>query len=524
MDLSSVAELSRFEPPATDHFAFAGKVTGSSSGLSIKGLEAAVDHGEHRLTLSGDVDELPEYRGMELEMTAAGTNPSELSAMLGVDLPPMQSYRLSASLAGDAGMLNARNVVIEGSLPGIQLDFRGEIGRVRDLHEMNFATLVTIDSLSSLGKYFGTGLPGSEPIELTGRLSGSAPDLNLDEFTLRSGESLVMGSAGIRTGERLSIIGSVSSGVLDLRPYLVVALEEAETRAETRQDRMFSDVPFDFSYLDGFDAQVRLDNLELLSSPGNILVEAATIRLQEGSLTIDPVELIRSNTTISGNFVLDRQAQPQFDADLSFERVDLGTFLQDVRSRDIYEGTFDLALDLRSRGNSLSEVMANLDGEIDAFVSEARIPDTNMALRSIDLILGMLPWIKRRDELVVNCAISQLDINDGIVDVKLLYLDSAQMRMVGGGSIDLRAENLNLRLAPRARRSRILAHNIDLLVKGPLVEPKISSAGAAKAIATDYGKYVLLGPYGLLVPTGRSKKHPCVGSLQAYRQQQVAED
>jgi hypothetical protein len=316
----------------------------------------------------------------------------------------------------------------------------------------------------------------------------------------------------------------VSSGVLDLRPYLVVALEEAETRAETRQDRMFSDVPFDFSYLDSFDAQLRLDNLELRSSPGNVLVKAATIRLQEGSLTIDPMELIRGNTTISGHFALDRQAQQQFDVGLSVENVDLGTFLQDVRSRDIYEGTFDLALDLRSRGNSVSEVMANLDGEIDAFVSEARIPDTNMALRSIDLILGMLPWIKRRDELVVNCAISQLDIDDGIVDVKLLYLDSAQMRMVGGGSIDLRAENLNLRLAPRARRSRILAHNIDLLVKGPLVEPKISSAGAAKAIATDYGKYVLLGPYGLLVPTGRSKKHPCVGSLQEYRQQQAAED
>ncbi len=523
-DLSSVAELSRFEPPATDHFEFEGKLFGSPSRLSIMGLEAAVEHGEHRLTLSGHVNELPEYRGMDLEVTAAGTNPSELSAMLGVDLPSMQSYRLSARLAGDAGTLGARNVVIEGFLPGAQLEFRGNIGRVRDLHEMDLTTLVTIDKLSRVSDYFGIGLPGSEPIELRGRLTGSAPDLNLDEFTLRSGESLVTGSAGLRTGERLSIIGSVSSGVLDLRPYLLAALEDAETRAETRYDRMFSDVPFDFSYLDVLDAQVRLDNLELISSAGNVLVETATIRLQEGSLTIDPIELSRSDTTIGGHFVLDRQAQPQFDVGLSIENVDLGTFLQDVRSRDIYEGTFDLALDLRSRGISVSEVMANLDGEIAAFVSEARIPDTNMALRSIDLVLGLLPWIKRRGDLIVNCAISQLHIDDGIVNVRLLYLDSAQMRMTGGGTIDLRAEELDLRLAPRARRSRILAHNIDLLVKGPFVQPKISSVGAAKAIATDYGKYVLLGPFGLLVPTGRSQKHPCVGSLQEYRQQQAAED
>jgi hypothetical protein len=165
-DLSAVPELSQFEPPATDHFEFAGNVSGSSSRLSIKGLEAAVEHGEHRLTLSGHVNELPEYRGMDLQVTAAGTDPSELGAMLGVDLPLMQSYRLSASLAGDAGTLNARDVVIEGSLPGAQLEFRGNIGRIRDLHEMDLATLVTIDNLSSLSEYFGTGLPGSEPIEL----------------------------------------------------------------------------------------------------------------------------------------------------------------------------------------------------------------------------------------------------------------------------------------------------------------------------------------------------------------------
>ncbi len=70
----------------------------------------------------------------------------------------------------------------------------------------------------------------------------------------------------------------------------------------------------------------------------------------------------------------------------------------------------------------------------------------------------------------------------------------------------------------------IADRNIDLLVTGPLVKPKISSVGTAKAIAADYGKYTLLGPLGLLVPTGRSKKHPCVGSLQEYRQQQAAED
>jgi len=287
---------------------------------------------------------------------------------------------------------------------------------------------------------------------------------------------------------------------------------------------MFSNEPFDFSYLDAFDAQFRLDNLELVLSPGSVQVARATVELQQGSLTIDAKELMHNDTTVSGHFVVDRQTQPEFHVDLSIENIDLGTFLQDSHLRETYEGRFDLALDLRSRGNSTREVMANLNGEIAIFVSEARIPDISLSLRSIDLVYRMLPWLKRREDLIVNCAISQLDVNDGIVDIKLLYLDSAQMTMIGGGKIDLRNEDLDLRLSPRPRRSKILAHNMDLLVTGPFTEPKISIAGAGKAIAADYGRYILLGPLGLLVPIERSQRHPCVGSLQEYRRQQKAED
>ncbi len=520
-DLSSVPELSQIEPPATDHYEFKGRLIGSPSQLSISDMEAIVERGQHRLTLSGGVNDLAEFGGIDSQLSAAGTDLSELNTTLGLDFPPTQSYRISTALAGDAGTLSARDVVIEGSAPGARLELKGNIGRVRDLREMDLAMLIAVDGFSSLSPYFGTSLPESEPIELSGRLTGSAPDLNLDEFTLRSGDSLVMGSARLRTGERLSIIGSVSSGVLDLRPYFVAAQEEDEASVETRNDRMFSDEQFDFSYLDAFDAQFRLDNLELVSSPENVLIKHATIGLQQGSLTIDPMELMRSDSTASGHFVLERQTQPAFDAALSIENVDLGTFLQDIRLREVYEGRFDLALDLRSRGNSAREVMANLNGEIDAFVSEARVPDASLSLRSIGLVLGMLPWIKRREDLVVNCAISQLDVDDGIVNVELLYIDSAQMRMVGGGTIDLRAEELDLRLLPRPRGSRILAHNIDVLVTGPFTEPKISNVGAGKAISAEYGKYILLGPLGLLVPIGRSQKHPCVGSLQEYREQQA---
>jgi len=523
LDLSSVPELSTFDPPATDSFEFNGHLVGSASRLSLTGLDAILANGGHRVKLEGNIDEVAELEGMSLRFDAAGTDLSELNTILAMKFPPSEHYRASAAIAGDGPTLTASDVDIDATAQGVRLELYGDIGRIFELQDLDLGMSISIDDFSALSPYVGTDLPKSEPIELSGRLTGSAPDLNLEKFKSQSGGSEVKGTVGLRTGERLRIVGSVSSGVLDLRPYLSAARDEAEASEETASDRVFSDEPFDFKHLNLFDAEFTLDNLELASSAGNATVNQAVIKLEQGTLAIDPMELTRGESTISGHFRLDRPLQPEIDADLAIENVDLATFLQDIRVHEIYEGNFDMQLDLQSRGSSVKEVMANLNGEFAAFVSQARIPEVSLPLRKTGLILEMLPWVKRQEDVIVKCAIGELGVDDGIVDVKLLYMDSAQMVLVGGGTIDLRSEELDLRLSPRPKRSRILAHNIDIIVKGSLSEPDVTNVGAGKAVATSYGKYVVLGPLGLLVPSKKAERHPCFGSLQEYRDSQTAE-
>ena len=132
-----------------------------------------------------------------------------------------------------------------------------------------------------------------------------------------------------------------------------------------------------------------------------------------------------------------------------------------------------------------------------------------------------MPWVQRRDDLVVSCGISQVDFSQGLATINLLYVDFRQLTMIGGGTANLRDETLDLRFAPRPKKRKFLAHNIDITMRDSLADPTIATAGATKAAATAYGKYALMGPFGLLVPTSFSKTHPCVGSLQEYRAQEA---
>jgi len=93
-------------------------------------------------------------------------------------------------------------------------------------------------------------------------------------------------------------------------------------------------------------------------------------------------------------------------------------------------------------------MMAGIEGELKVFVSSARISQVSLPLRTTDLLFELLPWVKRAEDLVINCAIAQLSAEDGVATIDFFYLDSSQMRMVGGGTIDLRDEMLEAGSSP----------------------------------------------------------------------------
>jgi len=519
-DLSVIPELKPLDLPRTDSFAFSGDMTGNLDRLSARNATTTVKRGNHEVTASGAVADVGTFSGIDMFLSASGTDLYELNDVLAPDFPHTEKYAITGMLGGDFDKLNASDLNLEGSVPGIDLRLAGDIGKIVGLHDVDVHGEIRLHNPSEFGEWSGTSLPGDMEIELSGRMAGTAPNFDLSDLTYSSGETLVYGNVKMIVGEKLSFSGAVTSGKLDLRPFFSAHDEKPADPGDVEKEKLFSDELLDFAWLDAVDLDFSLDNLELVRTGEYTRIPRAHINLEEGSLNIDPLEMVHEDARLTGHLYLDRSVMPVIDADLSLENIDLSKFFEDIRLRDFYEGSFDLALDVSAQGYSPADMAANLDGEFVMFISDASISGVDLRLRITDVLLGALPWLKRTDDVYINCAMSEMVAEDGNVDVRVIYLDSQQMRMIGGGTINLRNETYDLRLAPRPRGTRLFAHNIDLLVTGAITDPEYSTTGAAKTAATKYGKYVLLGPAGLLVPTQRSKKHPCSGSLQEYRDTQ----
>ena len=523
-DAAAIPEFQFLELPTTEEFSIDSRLRGAPEAVSASETILIARRGSHRLTASGTVGDVNTFSDVNLALSASGADLYELNDVFAPDFPHTEAYELTSQLIGNLDDLRARDLRLAGRVPGLDIELAGNIGKIIELRDVSVKGEIRIDNPSEFGQWSGFDLPQLSEVELSGRMAGTAPNFELSDLTYRSGKSLVYGNASMIVGDKLSFTGAVTSGQLDLQPFFSTNDERPADTGGVENEKLFSEKLLDFGWLDAVDIDFSLDDLELVREGENTKIPSAHILLKQGSLKLDPIEMTYEDAKLSGHVHLDRDTRPALDTRLSLENIDLARFLQDFRFRDFYEGSFDMALEVSARGASLREMASDLDGDLVIFISDASISGVDLQLRITDVLLGALPWLKREDDVVINCAMGEMAAENGVVDVRLLYLDSKQLRMMGGGTIDLRDETYDLRLSPRPRGTRIFAHNIDLLATGPLKNPEYSTTGAARTVATKYGKYAFLGPAGLLLPSGGSKKHPCVGSLQEYRDAQEAQE
>jgi hypothetical protein len=67
--------------------------------------------------------------------------------------------------------------------------------------------------------------------------------------------------------------------------------------------------------------------------------------------------------------------------------------------------------------------------------------------------------------------------------------------------VDFGREQLDILLLPRPKRGSVLAHNANVRIHGPMLDPRqsIDASDTATTVASAIGRFALLGPAGLFV-------------------------
>ena len=389
--------------------------------------------------------------------------------------------------------------------------------------------------LGDLYPLLGIAIPPTPPYRLDGRLTrtihGPASSTwRYDGFTGVGGDSDLAGYAHVTTGgERPYLRADLRSKRLDfddLAGFVGAAPKAgggestnpelaAQAAKQAASPRLLPDTPYRLDKLRAMDADVRLRAGRINTQKIPLDDIDAHLSLENGLLRLDPLDFGIAGGDIRSNIRMDaRESAIRTRADVAARGLDLAKLLPEVRLGKTAIGKVGGDIAVTGTGNSIARILGSADGDARMQMGEGRISKLLMEYAGLDLAGVLRIKLTHDRQIPIRCMAADFAVKDGVMTARNLTFDSAETRLEGSGTIDLRNETLDLTVRPRTKGFSPLSLRSPLYVRGSFKQPRFTPdyarmglrAGAAVALAT------VAAPAAALLATsdlGQGRNAPC---------------
>lgn len=419
------------------------------------------------------------------------------------------------------------------------IDLRAEAGPVRAAVRGHLPVPLGLDpldvhlelagpDLARLYPLIPVPLPETPPFSLRGHLLHSGETWRFEDFDGRVGDSDLAGDFRITSGERTAFQADLVSERLAFKDLagFVHSKDKASAEADdSPRGRLLSERPYKLNRLRAADADVRFRASQVVATRLPLDEVQAHFKLKDGHLTIDPLDFGVAGGTVAAVLELDARSDPiRADTDLKIRQLHLQQLIPRLGDK-LGEGLISGRGKLTGTGNSVAALLGSADGEIAAVMSGGEFSHLLLELADIDLAEALPAWLAGDNKVPIRCVAADFRAEDGVLHSQTLVMDTADTKIVGEGSIDLKQERLDLTLRAQPKDPSPLALRGPIYIRGPFSKPEVAadkgSIAARAATATALG--VLLTPLAAFLPVvewGLAEDANCGALLRPHVQAQ----
>nr|WP_299244029.1 AsmA family protein [uncultured Halomonas sp.] len=418
----------------------------------------------------------------------------------------------------------------------------GSIVQPLKLSQVQGAFEISGPNPARLNRLLDLNLPALPPYRVAGELRMKEDLVRLLGLDGHFGDSDVSGDVRLRIGERSMLWATLNSQRLDLDDLaplfggtpqtgageVASARQQRRAAQQARQSGIFPEAKWNLEGLRRMDAEViyQANNVQVENIPMSSL--NLNLTLDEGVLTLEPLEAGVGGGRITSRVRMDARSAPlNGSLEFSLRNVNLKPLLRSAELGDIAQdsaGTLGGEGQLRFRGNSFAETMANLDGTLELAMSGGHMDMIVIEALGLDVAEALIGALADSDEVPMQCAYTRLDATSGLVKVEQFFVSTSDSNMTGGGSIDLGREYMNLVFEAHSKDASLLASDSPIRLQGPLNAPGVDVVSrelVARGVLSALG--ALVAPPLAILPwidlgTGEGVGPGCEKVMRAYRQ------
>ena len=419
------------------------------------------------------------------------------------------------------------------------LNAKGSVENLKEFAGLSATFDIQGHNLDELYKLAGVVLPSTPPYKLKGQLHKEGQVWSASALRGVLGKSDISGALGFDTSQAIPMLtGKVQSKLLDfedLRPVIGLPVKATTTAAgkDNRNIANAKDKPTASVSTGKVLPTATLDLVRLKSMNADVIYSALDIRhvkelpldkgsvhvkLKQGVMQLDPLVLGVAGGTLAGRITVDVNVLPAaFDTRFDLRGVQLNQLFPTIQTTKTGLGKISGQVALKGHGNSMAQMLGGASGDVAVLMGKGEI--SNILLEFLGLDGGeIIKFLVLGDRnVVLRCAAAAFDVKQGLMNSKVIVLDTTDTVINGKGQVSLTNETLDILLKPEPKDKSILSLRSPLKIGGTFAAP---TAGPDKvALGARAGLAIALGvvnPFLALlatIETGPGQDADCTGAL-----------
>ena len=424
---------------------------------------------------------------------------------------------------------------IEAAIGDTRVAFDGTLTDPLHPDVFDIALEMSGASLSDLFPIFGVPLPPTPPYNLEGRLKHDGALWTMAGLNGRVGDSDLSGDLTIDTGRdppfmRAKLVSQVLdfddlAGFIGATPQAgagetASAQQKEAAREEDADPRVLPNVPIDLSRLRAMNMAVDYTGRRIKAPKLPLENLKAALRLENGVLTLKPIEFGVADGTIGGTLILDgRKDMPRVTSDLLLRRLSLKPFFAVTDMADLTAGRFGGRIRLVGNGRSLAEVLGASSGETTVAMTGGSLSPLLVELIGLDIAETLAIVVSDLQTPVpIRCAFGQFKVEQGSMTTDGIVVDTSDSTLLGSGAINLGSEKIAMTIRADPKDVSPLSANAPIAVTGTFHDPEVSIDPTGTAGEGLFDRIVSLAdPILALLPVmdlGTAKDRNCAALMQ----------
>lgn len=405
-------------------------------------------------------------------------------------------------------------LIIRGSIGPTSASAAGFVTNLATFSALDLNIELRGGNLAQLYPLTGVVLPDTPPYRTRGRLIRDGKLWRYEKFSGQIGKSDIAGTLSLdaRQSPRPFLKGNLNSKSLnfaDLGP--LVGSKPPAAQSSGPPGRILPTSPFRTERWNKMDADVTIKANSIIRNEALPLNDLSTrLRLQNAKVTLDPLKFGVAGGTLAGFIKLDGSVSPiRASTDLKARKIQLAKLFPKLESARTTIGLVNGDVELSGRGNNVASMLGSSNGRLALVLNEGEI--SRFMMEAVGLhILEMLQIKLTGDRNIkIHCGVLDMGVNQGVMQSKVMMLDTDVTRLSANGNINMRNETLDLTLTQKSKKFSLIALRPPIHVRGNFAQPK-ASVDKGTLATRGLGAVVLgaVNPLLALIPLVETGKKP----------------